>query len=124
MPYIFFKTSRAYYMVRQHPCLHEICNLKIQNAGLPAIRILGRHLKPTTQFAQLFGPMATKRVLRLEWDELKNLAKVGEIRLKKRLANGFYLLNSHEFFWGFSLVKEGERLISYLSKQMKSALLS
>lgn len=111
-------------MVHSHPSLHELSRLKIQNAGLPAVRILGRHLKPTTQFVQLFGPMATKRLLKLKIEDLRYLAQTGEILLEKRLEDGFYILNSIGFYWGLSLVKEGKRLISYLSKQMKNALLS
>lgn len=118
IPYLFFKTSRTYYILRGNEKIRLIKDLKIQNAGLPAVRILGRHLKPTTEFVQNFGTFATKNVLNLPLNQLKDLASLGEISLDKKLKDGFHILRSHEAFWGIGLIKGNTRLISYLSNSI------
>ncbi|OCC15007.1 hypothetical protein DBT_1493 [Dissulfuribacter thermophilus] len=122
IPYLFFKTSRTYYILRGNEKIGLIKDLKIQNAGLPAVRILGRHLKPTTEFVQNFGIFATQNVLNLHLNQLKDLASLGEISLDVKLRDGFHILRGHDAFWGIGLVKEGTRLISYLSNSVKKII--
>jgi len=125
LPYlslIYFLKPQGPYILRSNEKIGLIKDLKIQNAGLPAIRILGRHLKPTTEFVQNFGTFATKNVLNLPLNQLKDLASLGEINLEAKLEDGFHILRSHDAFWGIGLIKNNTRLISYLSNSIKKII--
>jgi len=140
MPFDLLRTSRTIYLFRRIKGITVLQDLKIQNLGLPAIRQLGKHLKPTTQFVQVFGAFAKKNVLDLDEKQLIDLAEKGEIVMPISLKKGFYIIKNGPYFWGLALLtnkgagetglrakneNEGSSTLkSYLSKQMVRTILT
>ncbi len=144
-PYELLKTSRLYYLLRHHKKIDALRPLKIQNAGLPAIRIMKRHLKPTTEFIRSFGQFFTKRLIivgskalmtiatkkTIELSELTGLSDLSlldkgraiDIRSISSLETGFYLIKCREIFWGSVFIRDNI-LISYFSKNINKTVLS
>ena len=56
---------KTYSLFSATPHVERLAGLQVQSAGLPVLRIMRNHLKPTTVALQRFGLQATRHVLDL-----------------------------------------------------------
>ncbi len=128
-PYHLLATSRTIYILPHSGALERLAPLKIQQAGLPFLRRIGRHLKPTTWAAQRWGHLATGAVLALDPMELTSLVQQGELQGRalpdsmNSLETGFVMIRIMGRVLGLSLwIAEEQRLLCRLPKTMRAAL--
>jgi len=122
-PYELMASSRTVYLVRKSEHLEDIATLTVQQAGLPFIRKVAGHLKPTTVAVQRFGHLATRNVFDLE-DDLRSFVEEGELEVE--LDNeeaGYIIVKSFSHIWGCGLFLPPGRLLCRFPKKIKSALL-
>ncbi len=127
--YHLLATSRTIYILPRSGALERLAPLKIQQAGLPFIRRIGLHLKPTTWAAQRWGHLATKAVLALDQKALTSLIQQGELHGRalpdsmNSLETGFVMMKIRGRILGLSLwIAEEQRLLCRLPKTMRSTL--
>ncbi len=133
-------TSRTFYLLNKSNHLEAISSLKIQQAGIPFIRRVGRFLKPTTCAAQLFGRHATRYIFDISWPQLKVLADTGSLPLEpsdkssgldgvfpvpldQQWETGYIFLRLGDGVIGVSLlVMEEKKVLCRLPKSIKRAI--
>jgi NOL1/NOP2/fmu family ribosome biogenesis protein len=85
-----------------------ICSLKLQNAGLPILRKMPTHLKPTTAAIQRFGPRATKHMVDMTADQVRELLRVGVMAYDSPLDPGYVILRQDGHVLGCGLLTPGQ----------------
>ena len=78
--------------MRKSEQIREAAHLKVSKVGLRAFRKVGRFLKPTTRFIQIFGRFATKAVFHMDMGQLRTLLLTGEIPVDLNLEKGYVIL--------------------------------
>ncbi len=74
-------TSKVVWVVRKGDALEEaLDNFRVQRTGLPLIRRVGKHWKPTTAALQAFGSHLRRGIVSLSAAELKRLFMEGSLR--------------------------------------------
>jgi NOL1/NOP2/fmu family ribosome biogenesis protein len=97
------------YMLLSRLALAEaICSLKLQNAGLPILRKMPTHLKPTTAAIQRFGPQATMHIVDMTADQVRNLLRANVMAYDSPLAPGYVILQQEGHVLGCGLVTPGQ----------------
>jgi hypothetical protein len=77
--YRLLERSKIYVLLRDSPHVDTVAFLKVQNVGLPVLRKIRHHLKPTTAALQCFGQQATRHTVELLTPQLARL--LGERKL-------------------------------------------
>ncbi len=94
--------------------------------GLPFVRNVAGYLKPTTAFVQRFGHLARKNVLRMELNEVCELATKGELMppgpVKDIEAPGYVIIKTASQILGVALILDENRLLNRFPKAMTQAL--
>lgn len=81
--------------------------LKIHTVGLPILRLIRHHLKPTTAALQRFGMQATTNILDLPDDQLEILVHTREITLTLAIQPGYVILRHAGAILGCALYTPG-----------------
>jgi hypothetical protein len=81
--------------------------LKVQNVGLPVLRKMPRHLKPTTAALQRFGALAQAHVLSLSPQQTVDLLRHRELAFQSDLTPGYVVLQCEENILGCGLYTPG-----------------
>lgn len=90
--YHLFEKKKGWFILRKSERIKDGAHLKISKIGLRAFRKVGRFIKPTTRFIQVFGRFATKAVIRLNVRQLRTLVLDGEIPVDLNLEKGYVIL--------------------------------
>ena len=85
-----------------------ICSLKLQGAGLPILRKMPTHLKPTTAAIQRFGPHATKHIVDMTADQVRELLQAGVMAYHTPLDSGYVILRQAGHVLGCGLLTPGQ----------------
>lgn len=83
---------KVYVLVHDSPQLERIASLKVHSIGLPVLRKMGRHLKPTTAVLQRFGHLATRNKVELVEAQMTNLLQNQELALRVECEPGYVVL--------------------------------
>jgi hypothetical protein len=81
--YHLLERSKVYVLLRHAPHLEALAFLKVRHVGLPVLRKIRHHLKPTTAALQRFGRAATRHRIELSASQMAQL--LGERRLQCHL---------------------------------------
>jgi hypothetical protein len=81
--YHLLERSKGYVLLRYTPHLEALAFLKVRHVGLPVLRKIRHHLKPTTAALQRFGRAAIRHRIALSATQMAQL--LGERRLQCRL---------------------------------------
>jgi hypothetical protein len=92
--YSVLERRKTYALVRDSAHLQRLASLKVQTVGLPILRKMGRHIKPTTAALQRFGHLATQHRLELSATEVRTLLQDGELALRLDYQPGYLVLLS------------------------------
>ncbi len=90
--YHLFENKKGWFILRKTKEIKHGAHLKISKVGLRAFRKVGRFIKPTTRFIQIFGCLATEAVYQLNGAQLKALVVDGEIPVDLNLEKGYVIL--------------------------------
>ena len=97
--------------------LRDLASLQVESVGMPLLRWVGTHLKPTSVALQLFGAHADKNIVSLPSDQLRDLVKSKEIKSEFAGSPGYVIVASNSVIIGCALYLPG-RLISQFPRHM------
>ena len=81
--------------------------MKVCQVGMRAFQQVGRHIKPTTRFVQVFGTLATKAVLPLDAYSLQKIVRGETISVDLGIENGYIILCYEDYPLGIGLFIDG-----------------
>jgi len=107
-PFDLFDRGKIYGLLSRLASAEAIASLRLQNAGLPILRKMPTHLKPTTAAIQRFGPQATKHIVNMTADQMQVLLRTGLIAYDSVLQPGYVILQQDGHVLGCGLVTPGQ----------------
>ncbi len=106
-PFVLFDRGKVYGLLSRHAPAAAISSLKLQNAGLPILRKMPTHLKPTTAAIQRFGPQATKHIVEMTAGQVGDLLRAGLVAYDATMEPGYVILKQDGHVLGCGLVTPG-----------------
>ncbi len=107
-PFALLDRGKVYTLLSRLAPATAICSLKLQNAGLPILRKMPTHLKPTTAAIQRFGPQATRHIVDMTNDQIRALLQAGVVAHHSPLEPGYVILRQDGHVLGCGLVTPGQ----------------
>lgn len=98
---------KTYVLLPVAACLAEFASLKVHHVGLPVLRKIRQHLKPTTAALQRFGSQATRHLLDLAPAQVAELLRAAELPLDVDLCPGYVVLRHAGHILGCGLYTPG-----------------
>lgn len=105
--YHLLERRKLYVLLRRSPHLEHLASFKVQSLGLPVLRKMGRHVKPTTAALQRFGSWATRHRLELSAAQVQSLVQQDVLPLQLDLQPGYVILQHEEHILGCGLYTPG-----------------
>jgi NOL1/NOP2/fmu family ribosome biogenesis protein len=115
--YLFFTRRKGWWILKKNSSLAKISRLKVSQVGMRAFQQVGRYIKPTTRFVQIFGKLATKAVVRLDAYRLQSIVKGEPMSMDLRLENGYIILFYEDHPLGVGLYIDGGILAQLPKKE-------
>ena len=115
--YHLYGRGRTVWLVNKDSRLRDLAALQLKSLGLPLLRRVGSHLKPTSVALQLLGTHADKNIVSLPFDQLRELYKIREIKSEFTGSPGYVIVTSSSVIIGCALYLPG-RLISQFPRHM------
>jgi NOL1/NOP2/fmu family ribosome biogenesis protein len=112
---------KLYSLCSATPHMEQLAALQVQAVGLPVLRIIRHHLKPTTAALQRFGSQATCHVLDLSDSQCVALLHTREQPVQLDIQPGYVILRHGGHILGCGLYTPG-RLRSQLPQHAIAAL--
>ena len=112
---------KTYSLFSATPHVERLAGLQVHSAGLPVLRIMRNHLKPTTVALQRFGLQATRHVLDLSEAQVITLLHEREQPLHLDIQPGYVILRHAGHILGCGLYTPG-RLRSQLPQRPVASL--
>ena len=104
---------KTYSLLRATPHIEQVAGLHVHAVGLPILRRIRHHLKPTTAALQHFGTAARRHVLDLSEPQIVTLLREREQPLHLDIQPGYVILRHAGHILGCGLYTPG-RLRSQL----------
>ena len=104
---------KTYSLLRATPHVEQLAGLHVHSVGLPVLRSIRHHLKPTTAALQHFGTAARRHVLDLSETQIVTLLREREQPLQLDIQPGYVILRHAGHILGCGLYTPG-RLRSQL----------
>ena len=115
--YYLFKRGRTVWLVSKDRRLRDLASVQVKSIGMPLLRWLGPHLKPTSVALQLLGTHANKNIVTLTSAQLRDLVERREIKTEFASTPGYVIVVSTSLIIGCALHLPG-RLISQFPRYM------
>lgn len=115
------RRHKLYSLCSATPHLERLAVLQVQSVGLPVLRLIRHHLKPTTVALQRFGNQATCHVLDLSDSQVMTLLQAREQPLHLDIQPGYVILRHAGHILGCGLYTPG-RLRSQLPQHASATL--
>jgi NOL1/NOP2/fmu family ribosome biogenesis protein len=112
---------KTYTLCSMTPYLEQLARLRVHAVGLPVLRHIRHHLKPTTAALQRFGSQASRHVLDLSDSQVVTLLHEREQPLHLDIQPGYVILRHAGHILGCGLYTPG-RLRSQLPQPASHAL--
>ena len=100
--------------------LQQLAPLQVESVGMPLLRRVKNHLKPTSVALQLFGNTANKNIVSLELQKLRDLVENREIKGEFGGSPGYVIVVTSSVIIGCALYLPG-RLITQFPRHMFTA---
>ena len=100
--------------------MQNLAPLQVESVGMPLLRRVKNHLKPTSVALQLFGSKANKNIVSLEPQKLRDLVEYKEIKGEFGSSPGYVIVVTGSVIIGCALYLPG-RLITQFPKHMFTA---
>ena len=118
--YSLYKRRRTVWLLTRDDRLADVAFLQVESVGLPLLRWVGTHLKPTSVALQLLGAHANKNIVNLPSDQLRALVEKKEIESDFASTPGYVIVASNSVIIGCALYLPG-RLICQFPRHMFSS---
>jgi hypothetical protein len=105
--YHVLERRHGYVVLPKSARVEDIASFKVQNTGLPILRKMLHHLKPTTAALQRFGTHATRHVVDLTPAEMNVLLREQESHVPMALQPGYVLLRCEGHLLGCGIYTPG-----------------
>lgn len=115
--YYLYKRSRTVWLVNKDERLKYLASLQVKAIGMPLLRRVGPHLKPTSVALQLLGAHANTNIVTLTSAQLRDLVERKEIKIEFAGSPGYVIVVSTSVIIGCALYLPG-RLISQFPRHM------
>jgi NOL1/NOP2/fmu family ribosome biogenesis protein len=112
-----YKRNRTVWVSHKDDRLRDLASLQVESVGMPLLRWVGTHLKPTSVALQLFGAHADRNIVSLTSDQLRDLVESKEIKNEFATSPGYLIVASNSVIIGCALYLPG-RLISQFPRHM------
>jgi NOL1/NOP2/fmu family ribosome biogenesis protein len=76
--------------------------------GFPASRMKGKFPKPSTNFIQLFGNLATKNTIELNREDALNYLQGKDLKTTQEAQTGYVILSHKKSILGIGFYREGK----------------
>ena len=113
--------QKLFVLLRESVHLSALAGLNVQGVGLPVLRKMPRHLKPTTAALQRFGHDAVRNTLSLSDNQLQTLLLARELPWQATLQPGYVVLVWEGHVVGCGLYTPG-RLRSQIPRRLSAHL--
>ena len=113
--YHVLERRHGYVILPKSAQVEFIASFKVQNVGLPILRKMPHHLKPTTAALQRFGKHATRHVVDFAPADMIELLKNQEISVQMDLQPGYILLRCEEHVLGCGIYTPGTAAFAHSS---------
>ena len=113
--FILWERPRAYWLLTLSRHVQKLKGLRVHTTGIPVLRKIKQHLKPTTTAIQVFGARAIKNVVILDRQQLTHLLRNHGISLSPPITPGYVILTYHQQVLGCGLYT-GRRLLSQIPR--------
>jgi hypothetical protein len=115
--YYLYRRGRTVWLVNKDDRFRDLASLQVESLGMPLLRWVGTHLKPTSVALQLLGDHADKNIVTLPSDQLRDLGERKEIKSEFAGSPGYVIVASNSVIIGCALYLPG-RLISQFPRHM------
>jgi len=115
--FLLLERPQAYWLLTHSPHVQKLKRLRVHNIGIPLLRKMKQHLKPTTTAIQIFGPRATRNVLDLDRHQLALVLGQKEISMCLPPTVGYVILTYHQHVIGCGLYT-GRKLLSQIPQSL------
>lgn len=115
--YYLYRRNRTVWVFNKDDRLRDFASLQVEAVGMPLLRWVGTHLKPTSVALQLFGAHADKNIVSLPSDQLRDLVESKEIKSEFATSPGYVIVASNSVIIGCALYLPG-RLICQFPRHM------
>lgn len=105
----------GYWLLTCSPHVEKLMKLRVHTAGIPVLRKMKKHLKPTTAAIQIFGTRATKNVVNLSKQQFAHVLRQDGLSLSLAVPPGYVILAHHQHILGCGLYT-GERLVNQIPR--------
>jgi NOL1/NOP2/fmu family ribosome biogenesis protein len=113
--------QKLFVLLRESVHLSVLASLNVQGIGLPVLRKMPRHLKPTTAALQRFGHYAVRNTLSLSKKQLQALLQNKELPCDAAVQPGYVVLVCMGHVAGCGLYTPG-RLRSQIPRRLSAHL--
>jgi NOL1/NOP2/fmu family ribosome biogenesis protein len=110
---------KTYVLLNRTAPIAAFASLKVQNVGLPVLRKMPHHLKPTTAALQRFGALARQHILELSPQQTVALLRQQELALHTVLTPGYVVLRCEGNILGCGLYTPGRLRSQIPLRQVK-----
>ena len=115
--YHLYRRGRTVWLVNEDDRLRDLAAFRMQSVGMPLLRWVGTHLKPTSVALQFLGSHGDKNIVSLPSDQLRDLVERKEIKTEFASSPGYVIVVSNSMIIGCALYLPG-RLISQFPRHM------
>ena len=119
--FLLFRRKKSWWILKKTSHLPGASQLKVVMAGLKAFQRVGRYLKPTTRFMQIFGHHATRSVIHVDPIHLAALTQGKTLAGDPSVENGYVILSFQDQVLGLGLQVDG-RIHSQLPRSDTGSL--
>ena len=115
--YYFLKRRLTIWLLSKDDRVQDLASLRVESVGLPFLRRVKTHLKPTSAALQIFGRHASKNIVNLDSTQMKELAERKVIKGEFPVSPGYVIVATEGMFIGCALYFPG-RLISQFPRHL------
>ena len=116
--YLLLKQEKAWWLLKKSRNISDAATLKVSLTGLRAFSQVGRFIKPSTRFIQLFGKEAKRATVEISTEELSLLLKGQALSKALDMEKGYVILClERDFVLGLGFW-DGHELRSQLPKKL------
>ena len=118
--YELYRRGPTVWVFSQDDRLQDLAPLRVEAVGMPLLRRVKNHLKPTSVALQLFGSKANRNIVSLEPQKLCDLVQNREIKGDFDSSPGYVIVVTSSVIIGCALYLPG-RLIAQFPRHMFTA---
>lgn len=112
-----YRRGRTVWLLSKGERVGDFATLRVESVGLPLLRWVKTHLKPTSAALQLFASHINKNIVRLTPEQLQELVESREIVGEFAGSTGYVAIESNSLIIGCALYLPG-RLVSQFPRHM------